>query len=146
MNGLVLTAGGARGAYQAGVLKRIGELRSLRRQPSPFQIVAGASAGAINGALIAARSSDFSSATRALARLWSSLEVSDVFRSDPIALAQTARAHAFLRGRDYVSPDDVKALAPDVLRHRVLLTYEAEAESITPEEIIARILDAVPAP
>ncbi len=63
-----------------------------------------------------------------------------------IALAQTSRAHAFLRGRDYVSPDDVKALAPDVLRHRVLMTYEAEAESVTPEDVIARILDAVPAP
>ena len=63
-----------------------------------------------------------------------------------IALAQSSRAHAFLRGRDYVSPDDVKALAPDVLRHRVLLTYEAEAESVTPDEVIARVLDAVPAP
>ncbi|MBI2407999.1 MAG: MoxR family ATPase [Gemmatimonadetes bacterium] len=63
-----------------------------------------------------------------------------------IALAQASRAHAFLRGRDYVSPDDVKALAPDVLRHRVLLTYEAEAESVTPDDVIARILDAVPAP
>jgi len=63
-----------------------------------------------------------------------------------IALAQASRAHAFLRGRDYVSPDDVKALAPDVLRHRVLLTYEAEAESVTPDDIVARILDAVPAP
>jgi len=45
-----------------------------------------------------------------------------------------------------VSPDDVKALAPDVLRHRVLLTYEAEAESVTPDEVIGRILEAVPAP
>ncbi len=63
-----------------------------------------------------------------------------------IALAQASRAHAFLRGRDYVSPDDVKALAPDVLRHRVLLTYEAEAESVTPDEVIVRILDAVAAP
>jgi MoxR-like ATPase len=63
-----------------------------------------------------------------------------------IALAQASRAHAYLRGRDYVSPDDVKALAPDVLRHRVLLTYEAEAESVAPDEVIARILDAVPAP
>jgi len=63
-----------------------------------------------------------------------------------IALAQASRAHAFLRGRDYVSPDDVKALAPDVLRHRVLLTYEAEAESVVPDDVIARILDKVPAP
>ncbi|MBW7934688.1 MAG: ATPase, partial [Gemmatimonadaceae bacterium] len=63
-----------------------------------------------------------------------------------IALAQASRAHAYLRGREYVSPDDVKALAPDVLRHRVLLTYEAEAESVAPDDVIARILEAVPAP
>jgi MoxR-like ATPase len=63
-----------------------------------------------------------------------------------IALAQAARAHAFLRGRDFVSPDDVKAMAPDVLRHRVLLTYEAEAENVTSDEVIARVLAVVPAP
>ena len=48
-----------------------------------------------------------------------------------IALAQASRAHAFLRGRAFVTPDDVKAIAPDVLRHRVLTTYEAEAEEVT---------------
>ncbi|MBM4193943.1 MAG: AAA family ATPase [Gemmatimonadetes bacterium] len=63
-----------------------------------------------------------------------------------IALAQAARAHAFLRGRDFVSPDDVRAMAPDVLRHRVLLTYEAEAENVMSDEVIARLLEAVPAP
>ena len=63
-----------------------------------------------------------------------------------IALAQAARAHAYLRGRDYVSPDDVKAMATDVLRHRVLLTYEAEAENVSSDEVIARVLGAVPAP
>jgi MoxR-like ATPase len=63
-----------------------------------------------------------------------------------IALAQSSRAHAFLRGRSFVTPDDVKAMAPDVLRHRVLLTYEAEAESVTSEQVIARVLDTVPAP
>ena len=63
-----------------------------------------------------------------------------------IALAQAARAHAFLRGRDFVSPDDVKAMAPDVLRHRVLLSFEAEAENVSSDEVIARILSAVPAP
>jgi MoxR-like ATPase len=63
-----------------------------------------------------------------------------------IALAQASRAHAFLRGRDFVSPDDVKAMAPDVLRHRVLLTYEAEAESVTSDQVVARVLDAVPSP
>jgi MoxR-like ATPase len=63
-----------------------------------------------------------------------------------IALAQASRAHAYLRGRDFVSPDDVKAMAPDVLRHRVLLTYEAEAESVTSDEVIARVLAVVPSP
>lgn len=92
MNGLVLTAGGARGAYQAGVLKRLGELRSLRNRPSPFQIVSGASAGAINGSMIAARSRDFSAATQTLAHLWSDLEVSDVFRSDLWSLITGAMA------------------------------------------------------
>ena len=63
-----------------------------------------------------------------------------------IALAQASRAHAFLRGREFVSPDDVKAMAPDVLRHRVLLTYEAEAENVTSDQVVARVLDAVPSP
>lgn len=75
MLGLVLTAGGARGAYQAGVLKRIGELRALRKKASPFQIVTGASAGAINGAMIAALSGSFREATDKLAQLWSELTV-----------------------------------------------------------------------
>ena len=63
-----------------------------------------------------------------------------------IALAQASRAHAFLRARTYVTPDDVKAIAPDVLRHRVLTTYEAEAEDVTSDEIVKRILDTVEAP
>ncbi len=86
MNGLVLTAGGARGAYQAGVLKRIGETPRLASGPSPFAIVTGASAGAINGAAIAAGSGDFQAATRSVAELWSSLDVSDVFKTDPVSL------------------------------------------------------------
>ncbi len=86
MNGLVLTAGGARGAYQAGVLKRLGELPSLRGRPSPFPIVTGASAGAINGVAVAARSDDFRTATRKLAALWAALRVEDVFRTDLVAL------------------------------------------------------------
>ena len=63
-----------------------------------------------------------------------------------IYLAQAARAQAFLRGRAYVVPEDVKAMAPDVLRHRVLLTFEAEAEDVTSDAIIAKILDAVDVP
>lgn len=63
-----------------------------------------------------------------------------------IALFQAARAHAFLRRRGYVSPEDVKAVAPDVLRHRVILSYEAEAEGKTVEEIVRVILEHVHVP
>jgi MoxR-like ATPase len=63
-----------------------------------------------------------------------------------IALAQASRAHAFLRGRSFVTPDDVKAIGPDVLRHRVLTTYEAEAEEVTSDEIVQRILAKIESP
>jgi MoxR-like ATPase len=63
-----------------------------------------------------------------------------------IYVSLAARAHAFLDGRDYVLPDDVKAVALDVMRHRLIVTYEAEAEEVTPETIIAQVLDRVPVP
>ncbi|HET6797211.1 MAG TPA: MoxR family ATPase [Gemmatimonadales bacterium] len=63
-----------------------------------------------------------------------------------IALAQAARAHAFLRERSYVTPEDVRALAPDVLRHRVVLTFEAEAEDVTTDDVVSRVLGAVKVP
>jgi len=63
-----------------------------------------------------------------------------------INLGKGARAVAFLNGRAYVTPQDVKDIAFDVLRHRVILTYEAEAEQLSSEDIIAKILDSVPVP
>ena len=63
-----------------------------------------------------------------------------------IYLIESARAHAFLRGRGYVIPDDVKELAADVLRHRIIITYEAEAENITSDDIIRQILASVEVP
>jgi MoxR-like ATPase len=63
-----------------------------------------------------------------------------------IALYQAARAHAFVRRRGYVSPEDVKAIAPDVLRHRIILSYEAEAEGKTVEQIVRQILEHVQVP
>jgi MoxR-like ATPase len=63
-----------------------------------------------------------------------------------ICLARTARAHAFLQHRGFVTPDDVRAMGMDVLRHRVLVTYEAEAEEVTPEDVVRRILDSVEVP
>jgi MoxR-like ATPase len=63
-----------------------------------------------------------------------------------INLALAGRAHAFLHGRAYVTPQDVKSIAMDVLRHRVTVTYEAEAEGLDSEKIITRILDELPVP
>jgi MoxR-like ATPase len=63
-----------------------------------------------------------------------------------LALLATSRAHAFLQGRGYVVPEDVKAVAPDVLRHRVILSYEAEAENVSSDQVVARILERVEVP
>jgi MoxR-like ATPase len=63
-----------------------------------------------------------------------------------IALAQAARAYAFLQGRAFVTPEDIAALAPDVIRHRLVLTFEAEAEDVTSDAIIQQLLGAVKAP
>ena len=61
-----------------------------------------------------------------------------------IALDRCARAHAWLQGRDFVSPDDVQAVAADVLRHRLLLTFEAEANGVTPDQVVQELLALVP--
>ena len=63
-----------------------------------------------------------------------------------VFLTLAAKAHAFLRGRGYVTPEDVKSVAFDVLRHRIILSYEAEAEDVTTEEIIQRVLDTIEVP
>jgi MoxR-like ATPase len=63
-----------------------------------------------------------------------------------IALAAAARAHAFLDGRGYAVPEDVKSIAPDVLRHRIAPTYEAEADGVTPDHLVKKILDKVKMP
>jgi MoxR-like ATPase len=61
-----------------------------------------------------------------------------------IALDRCARAHAWIQGKDFVSPDDVQAVLFDVLRHRVLLSFEAEASGITPDKVLGIILERVP--
>ena len=63
-----------------------------------------------------------------------------------INLALAARAIAFLDGRNYVTPQDVKSLAPDILRHRILLSYEAEAEGVTSDDVVQQLLDKVAVP
>jgi MoxR-like ATPase len=63
-----------------------------------------------------------------------------------VFLARASQAYAFIQGRGYVLPEDVKALAPDVLRHRLVTTYEAEARSVSAEQIVGRLLEGVGIP
>ena len=63
-----------------------------------------------------------------------------------IYLALASRAYAFIRGRGYVTPQDIKSIAPDILRHRLILTYEAEAEDLVAEDLVQRVLDHMPVP
>ena len=63
-----------------------------------------------------------------------------------IALNMAARAHAFLRHRGYVTPEDVKAIGPDVLRHRLVLTYEADAEEVTTDQVVRRAFEVIEVP
>ncbi|MFQ5611498.1 MAG: AAA family ATPase [Anaerolineae bacterium] len=63
-----------------------------------------------------------------------------------IYLIMTARAHAFLQGRGFVTPEDIKQIAPDVLRHRIVVSYEAEAEEVSSADIVQQILDHIEVP
>ena len=63
-----------------------------------------------------------------------------------LALTLASKANAFLNGRGYVTPQDVKTIGPDVLRHRIIITYEAEAEEIDSDEIVRRLFDGIPVP
>ena len=88
--GLLMTGGGARGAYQAGVLRRIGEIKRVQSRGNPFPIIGGSSAGAINGSALATGSDDFVAATQVISRLWAKLRPSDVFRCDLLTQAHTS--------------------------------------------------------
>lgn len=88
--GLVITGGGARGAYQAGVLLRVGELKRVATRGNPFPFIGGASAGAVNGAALAAGSDDFLTATKALVHLWRNIMPSDVFHCDLVSQAHNS--------------------------------------------------------
>jgi len=85
-----MTGGGARGAYQAGVLKRIGQIKRLQGMPGPFKIIGGASAGAVNGVAIASGNHDFARCVEWVSKLWSDLENKDVYRTDLFSLIPKA--------------------------------------------------------
>ena len=63
-----------------------------------------------------------------------------------IGLDRCARAHAWLAGRDFVTPEDIQIVAPDVLRHRVILSYEAEADGVTPDRLVQELIDRIAVP
>ena len=88
--GLVMIGGGARGAYQAGVLKRIGELKRARTEGNPFPIIGGASAGAINGSALATGCGDFALATERIAEAWATLEPSEIFHCGLLSQARNS--------------------------------------------------------
>ena len=78
-----------------------------------------------------------------------SLEGQILYGASPRAsmgIDRAARAHAWLAGRDFVGPEDIQAIAPDVLRHRLVLSFEAEADGVSPNSVIERILDGVGVP
>ena len=88
-------------------------------------------------------------ATREGARYGDDVERWIAFGASPratIALDRLARARAWLHGRDYVSPEDIQAVAPDVLRHRVLLSFEAQAEGVDSERVVSELLARVAVP
>jgi MoxR-like ATPase len=88
-------------------------------------------------------------ATRESSRYGGELEHWIEYGASPrgtIALDQCSRAHAWLRGSDFVTPEDVQAIAHDALRHRIIVSFEAEAAGIHPDRIIDELMERVPAP
>ena len=63
-----------------------------------------------------------------------------------MGIDRAARAHAWLQGRDFVGPEDIQAIAPDVLRHRIVLSFEAEADGVDTNSVVQRVLDGVGVP
>jgi MoxR-like ATPase len=132
--------------------------RSLRESPAIREVLTPETLGSFQQAarnvyvdrMIGEYAVTLASATRQPARFGlTDLAEAISFGASPrgsINLVHAGRALAFMRGRDYVLPQDVRDLAKDVLRHRVVLTYEALAEGLTPDAVLDRVLAAVPAP
>ncbi len=115
------------------------EVRALRRQTASVRV-----ADAIKGYVV-----DLVRATREPALHGLDLAPLIELGASPrasLALVRSAQAHALIRGRDYVTPHDVKSMAPDVLRHRIMPSYEADAEGVSVDSLIQRILDRIQVP
>lgn len=136
------------------VLTRLGggQEIAVQRLLEPAEILAARQV--INGIYLDAKVADYIVDLVRATREPASVGLADLkplvaFGASPratLSLAQAARAHAFLRNRAYVVPEDVRALAPDVLRHRIVLSFEAEAEDVTTDHVVSRVLAAVRVP
>ena len=116
------------------------DLVHATRSPAEYGLdLGGGRPGAMNPAGGRLRSNGTSGAEASLIEFGASPRAT-------ICLVLAAKAHAFLNSRSFVTPHDVKSIAPDVLRHRVIVSYEAEAREITPDAIVQRILDSLPVP
>ena len=126
---------------------RAGSGRRTARQPKPGQYSAKvlACGSLLLSCVIVAGMATQTALAEIAAPASTRVAANDKEQGGP-GVAQASRAHAFLRERAFVTPDDVKAIAPDVLRHRVLTTYEAEAEEVTSDQIVQRILAKIESP
>ena len=140
--GLVLTGGGARGAYQVGVLRGIAELLGGSLDSTPFRVLAGVSAGAINASFLATQASDFAAATEGLWQLWARLHMDGVFDTSPAALSRNgARLVAELGLGGLVRTRRVNHLL-DTKPLRRLLEQEVRADVIA-EKVRRGVLHGV---
>jgi len=132
-------AGGAPGQAQARAIASAGQVFAARRAALALHMAGALERYVVELVLATREPAAYDAALAPLLRLGASPRAT-------IGLDRAARAHAWLAGRDYVSPADIQAVAPDVLRHRLLLSYQARADGVRADEIVARLLARVPVP
>jgi MoxR-like ATPase len=129
----------APGEAQAKAIARAGQVFAARREVLALHMASALEQYLVELVLATREPSAYDPALAPLVRLGASPRAT-------LGLDRAARAHAWLAGRDYVSPEDLQAVAPDVLRHRLLLSYQARADGVGANEIVARLLARVPVP
>jgi MoxR-like ATPase len=130
---------GAPGQAQAKAIASAGQVFAARREVLALHMARALEQYLVELVLATREPAAYDPALAPLVRLGASPRAT-------LGLDRAARAHAWLAGRDYVSPEDLQAVAPDVLRHRLLLTYQARADGVGANEIVARLLARVPVP
>ena len=132
-------AGGAGRRAPAAAIASASQVFAARREVLALHMAGALQQYIVELVLVTREPGAYDAALAPLLRLGASPRAS-------IGLDRAARAHAWLAGRDYVSPEDIQAIAPDVLRHRLLLSYQARADGVGADEVVARLLARVPVP